>query len=190
MNNIHFKPHIPEGEDGFTLPKLDSSVSITTSLFHSLPSLSLAKLLTASTFHASSNEEGPLQILRSGAVSGVFNLTSSSRIPTDFIITSPDKAAAFPYFFYVTKRFFSPIPSVLPDIFIFASPGIFLMPMKSMEGMMKKLLNLTSSSGLPTGSIILYRDKSKNFPYFSNTTNFLAYSILSSTPDTFFLASS
>ena len=47
MNNFRVKPHIPEGEDGFTLLALDSSVSITILLLSSLPELSLATLITA-----------------------------------------------------------------------------------------------------------------------------------------------
>ena len=58
MNNIRIKPHVPEGEDGFTLTSSDTSVSITISLLYSLPELSLATLLIASGFHASSNGVG------------------------------------------------------------------------------------------------------------------------------------
>ena len=64
MNYFCIKPHIPEGEYGFTLPSLDSSVSITIPLLHSLPELSLSALLTAALFHAPYNEGGPLQIFR------------------------------------------------------------------------------------------------------------------------------
>ena len=51
MNNIRIKPHIPEGEDGFKLPSLDSSVSVIILLLCSLPALSLVTLLTAHGFH-------------------------------------------------------------------------------------------------------------------------------------------
>ena len=44
MNKFRIKPNKPEGEDGFTLPSSDSYVSVTISLLHPLPELSLATL--------------------------------------------------------------------------------------------------------------------------------------------------
>ena len=64
MNNIHIKRYIPKGEDGFTIPSLDSSIPVTTLLLHSLTELSLGTLLTAYKFHAYSNEGGILYIFR------------------------------------------------------------------------------------------------------------------------------
>ena len=46
------------------------------------------------------------------------------------------------------------------------------------------LFNPTSSSGLPNDSIITSSDKVAVFPYFSNTTTFLASSVTSPSPDT------
>ena len=96
MNKIRIKPHRPEGEDDYTLPSLYSSVFVTILLLHSLPALSLATMLTAAGDHNSSNEGGCLQLFRWGADTGVSNLTYSSGLPNDSIITSPDKAAVFP----------------------------------------------------------------------------------------------
>ena len=62
MNNFRIKPHIPEGEDGFTLPSSESSVSVTISFLNSLPELSLTTLLTAADSRAYSNEGGSFQI--------------------------------------------------------------------------------------------------------------------------------
>ena len=50
--------------------------------------------------------------------------------------------------------------------------------------------NLNSSSGLPTDPIIPSPDKSGVFTYSSNMITFLASSVLSRYPDTFYLASS
>ena len=117
MNKICIKPHIREGEDGFTLPSSDSSVYVTILLLRSLPALSLATLITASIFHASSNEGGPLQIFRWIAVTGLFSLTYSSGLPTDSIIISLDKAAVFPSFSDSTTFLASSVPSPPPDTF-------------------------------------------------------------------------
>ena len=64
MNNVCIKTHIPEGEDGFTLPSSNSSISVTILLLHSLLALSLDTLFTTAVFHASSNEGGHLQLFR------------------------------------------------------------------------------------------------------------------------------
>ena len=130
MNNVCIKPHIPECEDGFTLSSSDSSVSVTFLLFHLLPVLSLAKLLTAAVFHASSNEGGILQLFRiptydvgrplhASKLVSLFNLIYHLGLPTDYIITSPYKYGAIPSF-SDTKTHFRLIrsPPFLWHIFI------------------------------------------------------------------------
>ena len=52
------------------------------------------------------------------------------------------------------------------------------------------VLNLTSSSGLTTGSIIASPDKAAVFPYFYDMATFLASSVPYPSPDIFSLASS
>ena len=64
MNTFCIKPHIPEGEDGLTLPSLDSSISTTISLLYSVTTLSLATLLTEAVFHTPYNELWYLHLLR------------------------------------------------------------------------------------------------------------------------------
>ena len=64
MNDMRIKPHTPEGEYGFTLPSLESSVSFTISLLRSLPQLSITALLTEAGFHASFNEGEHVQLFR------------------------------------------------------------------------------------------------------------------------------
>ena len=98
MNKIHIKSHIPEGEDGFTLPSSESSVSVTILLLYSLPELSLATLPTTSRFHSSSNKGGPLQLFIWVASTEALNLNYPSGIPPDSIITSTYKATVFPFF--------------------------------------------------------------------------------------------
>ena len=120
MNNNRIKTHIPEGEDSFTLPSSDSSVSVKISLLHSLPELSLATLLTAAGFHAYSSDGGTLHIFRWGAGTRAINLNSLSGLPTDFIITSPDKAAVFPSFSNTTAFIASSVPYPSHDTFYLA----------------------------------------------------------------------
>ena len=55
MNNICIKPHVPESEDGFTLPSSEFSVSVKILLFNSLSALSLATPLSESGFSVYSN---------------------------------------------------------------------------------------------------------------------------------------
>ena len=64
MNNFSIKSHIPEGEDGFTLPSLDSSVSVTISFLNSLTALSPTKLINESGLQDSSNDGWPLKLFR------------------------------------------------------------------------------------------------------------------------------
>ena len=52
MNKIFIKTHIPDGEDGFTFPSLDTSVSVKISFLHSLLELSLDTLLTVASLYA------------------------------------------------------------------------------------------------------------------------------------------
>ena len=92
MNNICIKPHIPEGEDGFTLPSSDSFFYDTISFLNSLSALSLATLITTAVLYASSNEVVHLQLSRWGTSTGIFNLNYSSGLQTDSIITSSDKS--------------------------------------------------------------------------------------------------
>ena len=51
-------------------------------------------------------------------------------------------------------------------------------------------INFTSSSVLPNDSIIIYPYKAAVFTSFSDKTTFLASSVSSPSPDTFYLASS
>ena len=85
MNNICIKPHIPEGEDGFTVQLSDSSISVTIELLSSLPALLLATLLTESVFNDSSNEVGTLQLLIWDVGTGVFNFNNGEYCPRRFI---------------------------------------------------------------------------------------------------------
>ena len=121
MNNICIKPHVPESEDGFTLPSSEFSVSVTILLFNSLSALSLATLFTAAVFHASSNEGGTLQLFILGTGKSLFNLTSSYGIPTDYITTSLDKSVVFPSFYDTTTFLASSITSPYLDTFYLAS---------------------------------------------------------------------
>ena len=118
---MRIKLHIPEGEDGFTLPSFESSVSFTISLLHSLPALSLAALITEAGFHAFSKEGEHLRIFKWGAGTGLFNLTSSSVLPNDSIITSPGKDVLFTSFSETTNSFVSSVPSPSPDTFFLSS---------------------------------------------------------------------
>ena len=62
MNKFCIKPHIPEGEYGYTIPSSESYVSVKILLLYLLPELSLAALFTASIFDDSSNDVDTLQI--------------------------------------------------------------------------------------------------------------------------------
>ena len=56
-----------------------------------------------------------------GSGTEVFYLTSSSGLPTDSIIISPDKAVVFPSFYDTTRFLASSDPSPSPDTFSLAS---------------------------------------------------------------------
>ena len=56
-----------------------------------------------------------------GTGTGVFNWTSSSGLPTDSIITSPDKATVFPSFYDMKNFIATSVPSPSPDTFSLAS---------------------------------------------------------------------
>ena len=121
MNDMRIKPHTPEGEYGVTLPSLESSVSVIISLLRSLPELSLVALLTESIFRASSNGGEHLQLFRWGAGTRLFNLTSSSVLPNDSVIISPDKDVLFTSFSNTTTFFATHVPSPSPDTSSLAS---------------------------------------------------------------------
>ena len=118
MDNICIKPHIPEGEDGFTVPSSDSSVSVTILLLNSLLELSLATLIIVAAFHDSSNEGGTLHLFIWGTGTCVFNSTSSYGLSTDFIVTSTVSLWCFPTF--MTRQMFlaSSFPSPFYDTFL------------------------------------------------------------------------
>ena len=129
-----------------------------------------------------------------------FNLTSSLGIPTESIITSPDKAGMFPSFSDMKFFLASSVTSPYSGTFYLTSSadGLDTCGKKvgddEEEGMIwgagTEVFNLTSSSVLPTESIITYPDKAGVFPSFSNRATFLASSVPYPSPDTFSLASS
>ena len=147
-------------------------------LLHSLPALSLAKLLTASGFHAYSNERGPLQLFIWGAGTGVFNFISSSVVPTESIINSPDNAAVFPSFSSTTTFLASYIPLPSPDTCSLASlvAGFYTYEKKGgdeegegiIRGAYTGVFNLTPYSGLPSDSIFTSPNEGAVFTFGKN----------------------
>ena len=91
MNNILIKLQITGVEYGFKLPSSDSSVSVTISLFHSLPSLSLATLLAAAFYQVSSNEGGTLHIFR---LVSYFLLSLFITLKTPPVVSTPEQLKA------------------------------------------------------------------------------------------------
>ena len=112
-----------------------------------------------------------------------FKLTSSSRLPTDSIITSPDKTGVFNSFSYMIVFLSSSVVSYSPGICSLASLAAGFDTCENKGGYEEEegkawgadtgLFNLTSSSGLPTDSIITSPDKSGVFTSFYYTKKFL-----------------
>ena len=122
-------------------------------------------------------------------------MTYSSGLPTESIITSPDKYTVFPSFSVTENFLVSSVPSPPPDKFSLASleAGFDTCGKKGGGEEEERMIwdvvigvfNLTSYSGIPNESIILSPDKSAVLPSFSDTTTFIASSIPSPLPDTF-----
>ena len=81
----------------------------------------LAKMLTTDGFHASFNEGEHVQLFRWGTGTMLFILTSSSVIPNDSVIISPDKDVLFTSISDTTTFLATHVPSPSPDTFSLAS---------------------------------------------------------------------
>ena len=118
--------HLPTEEDGSSPSSSDWTVSVVLPFLASLPALSLAWLLSAAVFATCCNEggeeeEGPIGW---GAGTGMFNLPSILRFPTDFLLPLPYEAGPFPSFSDV--KLFQ--PRHLPPLPLTRFFGIFQPP--------------------------------------------------------------
>ena len=89
-----------------------------------MPSFSLTRMILEARFDtcAKKGGEDKKEGIIWGAGTGVLNSPSSSVLPTDSIIPSPDKDEVFPYFYDATTYIASTVPSPSSDTFSLASP--------------------------------------------------------------------
>ena len=107
----------PTSEDSY-LPSLSqNNVSVAPYLLASMPSFSLNRLILAAGFDTCGNKvgDGEQEGMIWSAGTGVFKLTYSSVLPSDFINTSPDKAGVFPSFSDMTTFLASYVPFPFSD---------------------------------------------------------------------------
>ena len=137
-----------------------------------MPSFSLTRLISAAIFYTYSNQgqDDKEEVIIWGEGLGVFNMPSSSGLPTDSIITFPHKSGVFPHFSDATAFLDFYIFFPYPDSFYFApTPSSY--PYEGLITVSPKLLIFYALYFLDFVFVLSGIESAQRyFPYFSSTS--------------------